>query len=565
MKVVIVGGAAGGATAAARIRRLDEHAEIVMIERSGYISYANCGLPYYVGGVIREKSRLTLQTSERFWNRYRVDVRTRQEVTGIDRKGKKVRVRRLETGETYEESYDKLLLSPGAKPVRPPLPGIDDPRVFSLRIVEDALAMREFIETKKPASAAVIGGGFVGLEVAENLREQGIEVTVIDMADQVLTTLDGDMASIVQTGLRKEGISLRLGCGVSGFESTEKGIRVLLGEASPVEADMAVLAIGVKPETALAREAGLELGLKGAISVDGQMRTSDPDIFAVGDAVTVKNSVTGKDAVIALAGPANREARIAADVICGRSSTYRGASGTFVIKLFGMTASATGLTEKAADAAGLDWDSVVLSPSSHAGYYPGASTMVIKVLFEKKTLRILGAQIIGSEGVDKRIDVIAAAMQAGISADRLQDLELAYAPPYSSAKDPVNMAGYMIEDVAEGLVRQYRWSDVEKLPRDGSVQLLDVRTPVEFGRGSAEGFVNIPLDELREHIGELDKSKPVYAMCQSGLRSYLACRILSQEGFRCFNLSGGYRFWSAVTEERAVSRSSTGCGADAQG
>ena len=562
MKVIIVGGVAGGATAATRLRRLDEHAEILIFERSGYISYANCGLPYYIGGVIRDREELTLQTPESFRERFRIDVRVHHEVTKINPEKKSVTVRNLENGQVTEETYDKLLLAPGAQPIRPNLPGIDSRKVFTLRTVEDALKIRDFITGEKPKTAVMVGGGFIGIEAAENLRHEGIGVTVVDMADQVMTTFDYDMAAIIQAQLRKHGIRLKLGRSVAGFEETGAGVKVLLKDDHPLTADMAVLAIGVRPETGLAKDAGINLGMKGAIVVDDQMRTSVPDIYAVGDAVAVKHAVTGQDAVIALAGPANKEGRIAADNIAGRESHYKGSLGSSVVQLFDMTAAGTGLTERGAALAGIDYDKVVLSPMSHAGYYPGAQTMVMKVVFEKKTLRLLGAQIVGYAGVDKRIDVLAAAIRGGIPADRLMDLDLAYAPPYSSAKDPVNMAGYMIENLSDGLVHQFHWNEVEDLPRDGSVTLLDVRTPEEFAEGAADGFVNLPVDELREHLGEIDRKKPVYLMCQSGLRSYIACRILAQEGYECYNFSGGYRFYAGVMQEKAIAKAEMPCGAD---
>jgi NADPH-dependent 2,4-dienoyl-CoA reductase/sulfur reductase-like enzyme/rhodanese-related sulfurtransferase len=562
MKAIIVGGVAGGATAATRLRRLDEKAEIIVIERTGYISYANCGLPYYIGGVIENAGQLTLQTPESFRQRFRIDVRTRQEVIGIDREGKSVMVRSLEDGTVYGESYDKLILSPGARPVRPNLPGIDSSRLFTLRTVEDTLRLRQFVEKEKPRSAVMVGGGFIGLETAENLRRAGVEVTIVDMAEQVMTTMDADMAALVQAQLRKNGINLKLGRTVKGFTETDNGLQVLLDDEA-LTADMALLAIGVRPETTLAEEAGLQRGVKNTIVVNDRMQTSDPDIYAVGDAVVVRHAVTGDDAVIALAGPANKEGRIAADNICGLDSRYRGSLGSSVVKLFSMTAASTGLTEKAAAAAGLQTDKVVLSPLSHAAYYPGAGTMVMKVVFEQETLRLLGAQIVGYDGVDKRIDVLATAIRAGLQADRLVDLDLAYAPPYSSAKDPVNMAGYMIENIAGGLVRQFHWDEVDELPRDGSVTLLDVRTPEEFAAGAVEGFVNIPVDELRDRLAEIEPGKPVYIMCQSGLRSYLASRILAQEGYECYNFSGGYRFYAGVTREQAAAQSARPCGMDA--
>lgn len=562
MKVVIVGGVAGGATAATRIRRLDEHAQITIFERSGYISYANCGLPYYIGGVIEDPEELTLQTPESFQARFHIDVRVKHEVINIDAERKTVSVRNLETGEEFEESYDKLILSPGAKPVRPDLPGIDSDKLFSLRTVEDTFCIRRFVKEQKPQTAVIVGGGFIGLEMAENLCELGIRVTVVQRSDHLMNTLDYDMASFVHSKLRSNGIHLKFRANVAGFEETETGLRVLLKDDQPISADMVVLAIGVSPENTLAKKIGLELGAKGAIVVNDKMETSAADIYAVGDAIQVKHTVTGNDAVISLAGPANKQGRIAADNICGLDSRYKGSMGSSVIKLFDLTAASTGLTEKAAKAAGISYDRVVLSPASHAGYYPGAKTMTMKVVYERDTLKILGAQILGQEGVDKRLDVLATAISAGMKADGLKDLDLAYAPPYSSAKDPVNMAGFMIENISAGKVKQFHWDEVAGLPVDGSVTLLDTRTPDEYAHGHVDGFVNIPVDELRERLSEIDRSKPLYVMCQSGLRSYIACRILSQEGYDCYNFSGGYRFYSSVLQEKAAAEQAYPCGMD---
>ncbi len=561
MKVVIIGGVAGGATAAARIRRLDEHAQITVFERSGYVSYANCGLPYYIGGVIDDPEELTLQTPESFWERFRINVKVGHEVTAIDPAKKTVTVRELETGKVFTESYDKLVLSPGAKPTRPNLPGIDSKKLFTLRTVEDTFRIREFVVEKRPKTAVLIGGGYIGLEMAENLCEMGVKVTVAERLEQLMNTMDYDMAAFVNAVLRQRGVELRLGVEVAGFEESEDGIKVLLGSGEALAADMAVMAIGVTPETELAKAAGLELGVRGSIVVNDRMETSAPDIYAVGDAVQVKHAITGQDTVIALAGPANKQGRIAADNICGGDSRYRGSMGTSVIKIFDVTAASTGLTEKAALAAGIDCDKVILSPGSHASYYPDAKVMTMKVVFEKGTLRILGAQIIGADGADKRIDVIATAIGAGISADKLKDLDLAYAPPYSSAKDPVNMAGFMIENIASGKVKQFHWNEVPALAKNDGVIRLDTRTVEEYEDGHAEGFeLNIPVDELRERMGELERGKPVYVMCQSGIRSYIACRILAQEGFNCYNFSGGYRFYAAVTQEKRMSESAYPCG-----
>ena len=561
MKVVIVGGVAGGATAAARIRRLDEQAEIVVFERSGYISYANCGLPYYIGGVIEDPEDLTLQTPESFYTRFRIHMKVHHEVTAIHPDRKTVSVKNLNTGEVFEESYDKLLLSPGAKPVWPDLPGIDSDKLFTLRTVEDTFRIKEFVDQNKPKSAVMVGGGFIGLEVAENLRELGMDVTIVQRPKQLMNPFDADMASFIHNEVRKHGVKLALGYSVKGFEEKDGGINVLLKDSAPIHADMVVLAIGVTPESSLAKDAGLALGMKGSILVNDRMETSIPHIYAVGDAVQVKHYVTGHDALIALAGPANKQGRIAADNICGGDSRYLGSQGSSVIKVFAMTAATTGINETNARKAGLDADTVVLSPMSHAGYYPGGKLMTVKVVFEKKTYRLLGAQIVGYDGVDKRIDVLATAIHAGLKATDLKDLDLAYAPPYSSAKDPVNMAGFMIDNISKGL-KQWHLSDAEKLPRDGSVTLLDTRTAQEYSRGHIEGFQNIPVDALRERIGEIDAGKPVYVICQSGLRSYIATRILEGYGFEAYNFAGGFRFYDAVMHDRALIERASLCGMD---
>ena len=562
MKVVIIGGVAGGATAAARIRRLDEQAEIVVFERSGFISYANCGLPYYIGGTIEEENDLTLQTPESFWRRFRVKMNVHHEATAIHPDSKTVTVKNLENGKILTESYDKLVLSPGANPIKPGFDGIDSDKIFTLRTVEDTLRLKKYTDEHHPKSAVVVGGGFIGIEVAENLRELGIDVTLVEAADQLMAPFDRDMASFIHAEIRKNSIHLMLDTMVEGFADTDCGIDVKLKSAPTLHTDMVVMAIGVAPETTLAKEAGLELGIKSSIVVNDKMETSIPDIYAVGDAVQIKNFVTDTDTLISLAGPANKQGRIAADNICGCDSHYTGGQGSSVIKIFDMTAATTGINEKTAKSLGIATDKVILSPMSHAGYYPGGKMMTMKVLFEKESYRILGAQIVGFDGVDKRIDVLATAIRADMKAYELTELDLAYAPPYSSAKDPVNMAGYIIENMKNGIVKQWYYEEDETLPRDGSITLLDTRTPMEYSMGHVKGFINIPVDELRERIGELDRSKPVYVICQSGLRSYIACRILAGNGFDCYNFSGGFRFYDAVTNGRCLIESTTACGMD---
>ena len=562
MKVLIIGGVAGGATAAARIRRLDEQAEITVFERSGYISYANCGLPYYIGGVITDPEDLTLQTPESFFARFRINMKVHHEVIAIDPGRKTVRVKNLKSGEEFEEAYDKLILSPGAKPTQPKLPGVGIKKVFTLRTVEDTFRMKEYIAENQPKSAILAGGGFIGLELAENLKELGMDVTIVQRPKQLMNPFDADMASFIHSEMRKHGVKLALGHTVEGFEENGNGVDVLLKDEKPLHADMVVLAIGVIPDTQLAKEAGLELGIKGSIVVNDRMETSAPDIYAAGDAVQVKNYVTGQDALISLAGPANKQGRIIADNICGGDSRYRGSQGSSVIKVFDMTAATTGINETTAQKAGLDIDAVILSPMSHAGYYPGGKVMTMKVIFEKETYRLLGAQIVGYEGVDKRIDVLATAIHAGMKAPELKELDLAYAPPYSSAKDPVNMAGYMAENIADGILKQWYLKDIDSLPMDGSVTLLDVRTAGEYSRGHLDGFKNIPVDELRGHLDEIEKDKPVYVICQSGLRSYIATRILEGEGYQAYNFAGGFRYYEAVIHDRNLVETATACGMD---
>ena len=560
MKVVIVGGVAGGATAAARIRRLDEHAEIIVFEKSGYISYANCGLPYYIGGVISDPEELTLQTPESFFARFRIDVKVRHEVIAVRPEKKTVTVKDLANGKVFEETYDKLLLSPGAKPVRPPFKGLESEKLFTLRTVEDTFRIKEYAEKHKPRLAVIAGGGFIGLETAENLRELGMEVTVVQSQEQLMTPFDADMAAFIHAEARKHGVNLALGHRVEDVYEADGQMEVRLQNAAPLRADMVILAIGVSPDTALAKAAGLQLGLKDSIVVNDRMETSCPDIYAVGDAVQVRHFVTKEEALISLAGPANKQGRIAADNICGGDSRFGGSQGSSVIKVFSLTAASTGINERTAKALGIDCDKVILSPLSHAGYYPGGRLMTMKVVFEKGTYRLLGAQIIGAEGVDKRIDVLATAIRAGMKATELKELDLAYAPPYSSAKDPVNMAGFIIDNIAKGLVRQWYAEEADALPRDGSVILLDVRTAEEYEHGHIDGFINIPVDELRDRLTELDRKKPIYIICQSGLRSYIADRILTGYGFDCYNFAGGFRFYAVVKRNQAMSRSATACG-----
>ncbi|MCR4794913.1 MAG: FAD-dependent oxidoreductase [Ruminococcus sp.] len=547
MKTIIVGGVAGGASAAARLRRLNENDEIIILERGDYISFANCGLPYFIGGEITDKNMLTLQTPESFRKRFNIDVRVKSEAVKISPEANTVTVRNADTGEEYEETFDKLILSPGAEPIRPNIGGIELPHVFTLRNIPDTMRIKGFIDGSKPRKAVVVGGGYIGVEMAENLIKADLEVSIVELADHLIAPLDADMAADVHRYIRSKGIKLFLNNGVT--EITDK--KVILQNGS-IEADMVIMSVGVRPETSLAKECGIALNSRGSIIVNSHMETNYPDIYAVGDAVEVKDFVTGSAAFIPLAGPANKQGRIAADNISGIASEYKGTQGSAVLKLFDMTVATTGLNEKRAAAEGIDYDKTYTYSASHASYYPNATNMSVKVLWDKNTKKLIGAQIVGFDGVDKRMDVLATAIRFGAEVTDLKDLELCYAPPFGSAKDPVNMAGFVAENVINGTVRQFFWHDVEKLPRDGSVTLLDVRTKTEIARGMIAGFINIPLDDLRDNLDKLTKDKPVYVHCHSGLRSYIACRILSGNGYECYNLAGGWRMYESVINDRTV-------------
>ena len=547
MKTIIIGGVAGGATAAARLRRLDEKAEIIILERGEYVSFANCGLPYYIGGVITDREDLTLQTPESFKARFNIDVRVLNEAVKVSPDTKTVTVKNLRTGETYEETYDNLILSMGAEPILPNIEGADGSNVFTLRNIPDTLKIKNYIDTAKPRSAVVIGGGYIGVEMAENLVEAGLKVAIVELADHLIAPLDFDMAADVHRYIKSKGIALHLNNGVKAIN----GNTVILQDGE-ITADMIILSVGVRPETAIARDCGIELNPRGSIVVNNKMQTNIPNIYAVGDAVEVEDFITKKPAFIPLAGPANKQGRIAADNIAGYESVYTGTQGSAVLKLFDMTIATTGLNEKSAQAAGVDYDKTYTYSASHATYYPGAVQMSIKALWDKKTLKIIGAQIVGFDGVDKRMDVLATAIRFGAKITDLTTLELCYAPPFGSAKDPVNMLGFVAENIVSGKLKQFFWHDVENLPRDGSVFLLDTRTPFEVMRGKIDGFVNIPLDSLRERLDEIPKDKPVYVHCHSGLRSYLACRILTGNGYDCYNLAGGWRLYESVINERTV-------------
>jgi NADPH-dependent 2,4-dienoyl-CoA reductase/sulfur reductase-like enzyme/peroxiredoxin family protein/TusA-related sulfurtransferase/rhodanese-related sulfurtransferase len=551
MKVLIVGGVAGGATAAARLRRLDENAEIVMFEKGGYISFANCGLPYYIGEVIKEKDRLVVQTPENMKRRFNIDVRINSEVTAVHPDKKTVEVLDRASNRVYTETYDRLVLSPGAEPVRPKLPGIDSHRIFTLRNIPDTYRIKDFVDARKPKRAVVVGAGFIGLEVAENLHRRGVKVTVVELADHVIGPLDYDMAALVHQHMKAKEVEFYLKDAVKAFSETDSNITVELSSGRLLKADLVVLGIGVRPETRLAAAAGLKLGEYGGIAVDDHMRTSDPDIYAVGDAVEIKDFIGGGMALIPLAGPANKQGRIAANNICGIEEKYTGTQGTSIVKVFDMTVAVTGGNEKSLKRNGVEYEKSFTHSPSHAGYYPGAIPMSIKLLFGSKDGKVLGAQIIGYDGVDKRIDVIATAIRSGMTVHDLEKLELAYAPPYSSAKDPVNIAGYTAANILKGDSRIFHWHDVSGLDRDRTL-LVDVRSAVEYGLGTIEGAVNIPLDELRERLSELPKDKELYIFCQVGLRGYVACRILNQKGFSSArNLSGGFKTYQLAVQKQS--------------
>lgn len=547
-KVVIVGGVAGGASAAARLRRLDENMEIILLERGPYISYANCGLPYYIGGVIEDKEDLLVQTPEDMNQRFNIDIRVNHEVIGINVDDKQVEVEDKVTGQRYLESFDKLVLSPGAEPLRPPIPGIQDEKIFTLRNVDDTFHIKEYIDARNSKEAVVVGGGFIGLEMAENLCHRGIKVTVVEMADQVMAPLDYEMASIVHKYLETKGIDLVLKDGVKSFGKEEDKVLVELASGRRLQTDIVILAIGVRPETSLAQRAGLEIGETGGIKVNKHLQTSHPDIYAVGDAIEIVDLINGSPALIPLAGPANKQGRIVANHICGIPDTYKATQGTSIVKLFDVTVAATGNNEKTLNRFGIPYLCCHIHASSHAGYYPGATPMAIKLLFSPEEGQVLGAQIVGYKGVDKRIDVLATAIRGKMTVYDLQELELAYAPPYSSAKDPVNMVGYVASNTLAGHHPIIQWNELEKLDKD-SVLLLDTRTTQEHKAGTIPGSINIPVDELRQNLDTLEpyRDKDIVVYCRSGQRSYIAARILMQNGFnKVKNLSGGYLTWSSA-------------------
>jgi NADPH-dependent 2,4-dienoyl-CoA reductase/sulfur reductase-like enzyme/rhodanese-related sulfurtransferase len=541
-RVLIIGGVAGGASAAARLRRLDEDAGIIVFERGAFISFANCGLPYHIGGQISERKRLLIQTPESMKARFNIDVRVFSEVISIDREKKRLKIKDLQADTEYYEAYDALVLSPGAEPSRPPIKGIDHPRVKTLRSIPDMDAIKSLVEDESTGPAVVIGGGFIGLEMAEALRETGRETILVELLDQVMAPADPEMASLLHKELRMHGVDLRLGVSVTEFKDKSGQLQLVLSDGRLLDCGMAVLAIGVRPETKLAKDAGLELGQTGGIAVNASMCTNDPDIYAVGDAVEIEHFVSSAKGLVPLAGPANRQARIAADNICGRTSEYKRTQGTAICKVFEQAFGMTGLSEKAARKEGLAFEKVYVHPASHAGYYPGASPVSLKLLFNPENGKILGAQAVGKDGVDKRIDVLAMAIRSGLSVYELEEAELSYAPPFGSAKDVINYAGFVAANALRGDVSLCHVEDMKSVSPH---QLpLDVRTQAEVAAGTIDSAKHIPLDDLRSHLSELDKGKEYLVFCQVGLRGYLACRILTQKGFRCRNLSGGYKTYS---------------------
>lgn len=539
-KILIVGGVAGGASAAARLRRLDENAEIVMFERGAYISFANCGLPYYIGETIKERSKLMVQTPENLKARFNIDVRINSEVIEVDTQAKKVRVNSANQG-TYEESYDYLILSPGAKPIKPPIPGIDSEFIFTVRNIPDTDRIKSYVDQAGTRSAIVIGGGFIGIEMAESLRERGLDVSLIEAAPHILAPFDSEMVAFAEKEMTDHGVKLVLGDGVEAFYDKEKGVEVSLKSGLQLSADLVILAIGVTPDTGFIKNSGIELGARGHIIVNEYMQTNSDGVYAVGDAVETTD-LDGQRATVPLAGPANKQGRIAADNIHGLNTVYKGTQGTSIIKVFSLTGASTGFNERTLQRMNIPYRTIYVHPNSHAGYYPGAKAIAMKLLFNDEG-RILGAQAFGSEGVDKRIDVIATVLRLKGTVDDLAELELAYAPPFSSAKDPVNMAGYLAQNVLSGQLDIFTVKDLETLQLEEQI-LLDVRTVEEYEEGHIDGAVHIPVDELRERLNELDKGKEVYAYCGVGIRGYIAARILKQNGFKVKNLTGGYRTYA---------------------
>lgn len=551
-KIVIVGGVAGGATAAARLRRLNEHSHIVLLERGEHISFANCGLPYYIGGSIENREKLLVQTVEGMSKRFRLDVRNLSEALSINRKKKTVRISDRRTGKEYEENYDVLLLSPGAKPFFPSIEGLAEAKnVFSLRNIPDTDKLKAYLEENSPEGAVIVGGGFIGLEMAENLHELGIKIHLVEVSEQIMEALDIEMAAMLQDHLRAKGVTLFLNNGLHRVEA--EGRRVVLQDGEELYTDMIIMAAGVQPESKLAADAGLDLGNRKSIRVNEYLQTSDPSIYAVGDAIEVKDYISGQSCFVPLAWPANRQGRIVADTISGKPTPYKGTLGTVIAKVFDLTAATTGNNEKILERSGTAYEVVHIHPGSHAGYYPGAAPLALKLIFSPENGGILGAQAVGAKGADKRIDVLATAIKGGLTIYDLPELELAYAPPFSSAKDPVNILGYVAQNMQDGTLNSFQWHEVEKLQQAGAF-LLDVREEEEWEAGHIRGAVHFPLDTLRDCIHELPSLETIYVYCHAGLRGYLAARILQEHGYRVKNLDGGYKTYRAVRNERKLSR-----------
>ncbi|MBY0099722.1 CoA-disulfide reductase [Mesobacillus maritimus] len=543
-KIVIVGGVAGGATAAARLRRISEDVEVIMVERGEHISFANCGLPYYIGETIKDRSKLLVQTVEGMSERFKLDIRNLSEVMSIDPESKKVIIKNLQTGEVYDETYDKLLLSPGARPIVPAIPGLNENKtLFTLRNIPDTDKIKDYVDHNSPKKAVVVGGGFIGIEMAENLVDRGVEVTIVEMANQIMAPIDYEMASILHNHLKEKGVKLVLENGVQAFAN--EGKKVILSDGNEIDTDMTILSIGVRPENELAKSAGLELGERGGIIVNEYLQTSNSDIYAVGDAIEVVDYINGTKAMIPLAGPANRQGRIAANNMMGKQEKYQGTLGTSIAKVFDLTVAASGSNEKTLKRLGVCYEVVHIHPNSHAGYYPGAAPIALKLVFDKETGKIFGAQAVGADGADKRIDVIATAIKGGLTVEDLTHLELAYAPPFSSAKDPVNMAGYVATNIMDGELDHVQWHEIDNIVEEGGL-LVDVREPVEREFGFIEGSINIPLNDLRNRLAELPKDQTIYVSCQVGLRGYLATRILMNHGYHVKNVDGGWKTYSSV-------------------
>jgi NADPH-dependent 2,4-dienoyl-CoA reductase/sulfur reductase-like enzyme/rhodanese-related sulfurtransferase len=553
MKVVVVGGVAGGASAAARLRRLDENAEIIILERGEHISFANCGLPYYIGEVIKKQDNLVIQSPENMKKRFNIGVRILNEVKNIDTEKKHVEVYDIKNNKNYRESYDKLILSPGAVPIKPPVKGFDSPNVFTLRDIPDTLAIKNFVDEHNPKSAVVVGAGFIGMELVENLHRRGIAITIVELAEQVLAPLDSEMASLIHQHLKEKKVEFYLNDEVKEVEHRKEFSLVKLGSGQGIKTDMILIGIGVRPEVTLAKGAGLEIGERGGIKVDRTLKTSHPDIYAVGDAIEVVDYINGNPTLIPLAGPANKQGRIAANNICGIVEEYEGTLGTSILKVFDMVVASTGNNEKLLKRFGIPYEKSFTHSASHSEYYPGAQAIFIKLLFSPDNGRILGAQIVGYEGVDKRIDVLATAIRARMTVYDLEKLELVYAPPYSSAKDPINMAGYVASNILKGDHAIIHWNKLKKINKQKTI-LVDVRHPYEFKRGTIEGAINIPVDNLRNRINEIPKDKNVIIFCKQGLRGYIAYKILKQKGFKNIkNLSGGYlTYFPAIQKQSNI-------------